>query len=200
VNLVRDNFPRSEITFLTSKDYAPLVEGFASANEVIALDRAAYRQWNLKVMGGHSIGLVRKLRRARLSLAVDFQGYGETALLTWLTGARRRWGCVHRRLRGWAYTDRVPRDSNLHPAEWNRALLAHCGLRLTPARNEFSLHERDLEAARQVSAARGCDTAKPTLYFLPFTSSPHKNWPLEKYLAVARFWSARGLQVLFGGG
>src|SRR5439155_22629973 len=152
VNLMRDNFPRAKITFLTSEENAGIAGGFASVDEVIALDRAAYRRWNLKAMGEHSIRLLRQLRRGRFSLVVDVPGYGETALLTWLPGAPRRWGSGYRRTRGWAYTNRVPRDSNLHPAKWNRALLARCGLRLTPGRNEFSLQERNLEAARQVFA------------------------------------------------
>src|SRR5205823_5653620 len=79
-------------------------------------------------------------------------------------------------------------------------LLGQCGLRLTPARNDFSLPEHDLELARAILAERGCDPGQPILYLQPFTSSAHKNWPLEKYLALARFWRARGVQVLFGGG
>jgi ADP-heptose:LPS heptosyltransferase len=38
------------------------------------------------------------------------------------------------------------------------------------------------------------------LFIQPFTSSSHKNWPLENYLAVAQHWQARGWQVIFGGG
>ncbi len=34
----------------------------------------------------------------------------------------------------------------------------------------------------------------------PFTSSEPKNWPLENFLAVARHWRDRGVQVIFIGG
>ncbi len=200
VHLIRDNFLRARITFLTSQENVRLLEGFGAVDEVIGVDRAAYRRWNLMATGGHAIRLLRQVRRGQFSLAVDFQGYGETALLTWLSGAPRRWGNVYRRTRGWAYTGRVLREHSVHPAEWNRSLLAICGLKLTPVRNQFVLPERDLEAARAIFAARGCDPNRPTLYLQPFTSSAHKNWPLEKYLAVARFWRARGVQILFGGG
>ena len=200
VHLIRDNFPRARITFLTSKENVRLLEGFSPVDEVIGVDRAAFRRWNLMAMGGHSIRLVRQVRHGRFALAVDFQGYGETAFLTWLSGAPRRWGNVYRWTRGWTYTSRVPRDHNVHPGVWNRSMLAKCGLKLTPVRNQFSLPDRDLEAARAVFLARGCDPRRPTLYLQPFTSSAHKNWPLEKYLALARFWRARAVQVLFGGG
>ena len=200
LHLIRDNFPRARITYLTSKENVRLLEGFGPVDEVIGVDRAAYRRWNLIAIASHSIRLLRKVRRSRFSLAVDFQGYGETALLTWLSGASRRWGNVYRRSRGWAYTSRVPRNHNVHPAEWNRSLLVKCGLKWEPVRNEFALPELDLEAARAILAARGFDPGRPTLYLQPFTSSAHKNWPLEKYLEVARFWQSRGAQVLFGGG
>ena len=200
VHLIRDNFPRARITFLTSKENVRLLEGFGPVDEVIGVDRAAYRRWNPMAIGSHSIRLLRQVRRGGFSLAVDFQGYGETALLTWLSGAAQRWGNVYRWTRGWTYTCRVPREHNVHPAEWNRSMLARCGLELTPVRNRFALPERDLEAARAVFLARGCDPGRPTLYLQPFTSSAHKNWPLEKYLALARFWRARAVQVLFGGG
>jgi ADP-heptose:LPS heptosyltransferase len=200
VNLIRDNFPRARITFLTSQENARLPEGFGPVDEVIGVDRAVYRRWNPAAIVGHSIRLLRQIRHNRFSITVDFQGYGETALLTWLSGAPRRWGNVYRGLRRWAYSRRAPRDRNVHPAEWNRSLLVKCGLQATSVRNHFDLPEHDLESARAAFAARGCDPDRPTLYVQPFTSSAHKDWPLEKYLAVARFWQARGVQILFGGG
>src|SRR5262249_28400355 len=44
------------------------------------------------------------------------------------------------------------------------------------------------------------DASRPTLFFQPFTSMRHKDWPLENYLALARHWGDRGVQILFGGG
>ena len=44
------------------------------------------------------------------------------------------------------------------------------------------------------------DPAKPTLFIQPFTSTSHKNWPLDRYLAAAGLWQRRGLQVLFSCG
>ncbi|MBI5384612.1 MAG: glycosyltransferase family 9 protein [Verrucomicrobia bacterium] len=200
VNLVRDNFPQARISFLTSKENIAMVSGCAAVDEIIALDRAAYRRKDFKAICAGTFELVRRLRRERFSLAVDFQGYGETALLTWLTRAPRRWGSVYRRGRRWAYTQGVTRAANLHPVEWNRRLLIECGLKPMPARNEFVLPEAEIQSARQFLAAHGCDSAQPVLYLQPFTSSPQKNWPMEHYLALANHWRARGVQVMFGGG
>ena len=39
VHLIRDNFPRARITFLTSKENVRLLEGFSPVDEVIGVDR-----------------------------------------------------------------------------------------------------------------------------------------------------------------
>jgi len=96
VHRLRDNLPRAKLSFLTSKEHAPILDGFAEVDETIALDRALFQQRRLKAVWAHTLELIRRLRRGRFSLVVDFQGYGETALLTWLTGAPERWGSVYR--------------------------------------------------------------------------------------------------------
>jgi len=59
---------------------------------------------------------------------------------------------------------------------------------------------RKAREARQFFAAHHLEVARPTLFFQPFTSSPNKNWPLDRYLAVARHGREQGWQILFGGG
>src|ERR1017187_2039952 len=86
VHRVREAFPEARISFLVSKEYAPLLEGFRDVDYVIAIDRARLRQRNPVAIAREMVGLLGRLRRPRFSLAVDFQGYGETALLTWWTG------------------------------------------------------------------------------------------------------------------
>ena len=200
VHRVREAFPQARISFLVSGEYAPLLEGFRDVDHVIALDRARLRQRNPVAIAREMVALLRRLRRPRFSLAVDFQGYGETSLLTWWTGAPQRWGSVYRPSRRWAYTRAATRNDHIHIADWNLSLLHQCGLELRPNRNEFHLPTHARQAALEYFAACGCDPARPTLLIQPFTSSPIKNWPLEKYLVLAKHWRAAGMQVIFSGG
>jgi ADP-heptose:LPS heptosyltransferase len=200
VHAVRKNFPSAQITFLTSKENLPLLRGFRDVDEAIALDRAALRGGHPLKMSGELFGLLEKMRAGKFSLAVDFQGFGETAWLARLTGAARRWGSVHGRGRAWAYTRWFPRNDEIHPADWNLSLLRQCGLKLGEIQNEFSLPPDALAAAKQFLATQNISATEKFLFIQPFTSSPHKNWPLENYLAVARHWRDGGGQVIFGGG
>src|ERR1039457_5019397 len=119
VHAVRENFPGAQITFMVSQEHAPLLEGFREVDEGIPVDRAIYRRGNPKPIVTGTFSLLRRLRRGHFSLAVDFQGYGETALLTWFTRAPERWGLVYQAMRGWAYTRGVTINRRLHPAEGN---------------------------------------------------------------------------------
>jgi ADP-heptose:LPS heptosyltransferase len=200
VNAVRENFPDAKITFLTSKENALFLQGFRAVNEVIALDRARLKTGNPLKVAPEFFGLLRKLRAGKFSLVVDFQGFGETAWLTRLTGAPQRWGSIYSSGRAWAYTHGFTRDDGIHPAGWHCSLLRQCGLKIGAPKNEFVPPPEALAGARNFFAEQKLDPAQTTLYLQPFTSTPHKNWPLENYLALARHWRGRGAQIIFGGG
>src|ERR1039458_579737 len=139
IGALRENFPAAKITFLTSKENAPLLRGFREVNEVITLDRVAFRSGNPLTVITEFFSLLRPLRAGKFSLVVDFQGFGETAWLARLTGAPQRWGSVYGSGRRWAYTRGLIRDEKMHPAEWNLQLLANCGVKSQIVKNEFSL-------------------------------------------------------------
>ena len=197
---VRDSFPGAKIIFLTSRENAGLLRGFRAVDETIEVDRGLYRRGHPWQILRATAGLLRRLRLEKFSLAVDLQGFVETAVLTWCSGAPQRWGSVYNKGRRWAYTHGVTRDYGLHPIDWNLFLLRECGLETRTIRNDFILPDDVLQSAREFFAANRLLPDKPTLFIQPFTSSPKKNWPLAGYLAVAEHWRRRGRQVLFGGG
>ena len=199
VHAVRENFPEAKLHFLVSREYAPLLRGFPGIDGIIPLDRAVYRSGNLKAMGVCTLELLRTLRRKNFSMAVDFQGYGETEFFSWWSGAAERWGNLYHPLRGWAYTRTSARAEKTHPVEWNLSLLRRCGLRVGGIHNKFILPADPLEKARRFFAANNLDEGRPVLFIQPFTSSPQKNWPLANFMKLAWHWQSRGVQVLFGG-
>ena len=71
--------------------------------------------------------------------------------------------------------------------------------RRNPEMNLFCRQTR-WRKRKNFSLENDLNPSKPTLFLQPFTSSPHKNWPLENYLALARHFQSRGAQIIFGGG
>ncbi|MDE3067835.1 MAG: glycosyltransferase family 9 protein [Verrucomicrobiota bacterium] len=167
-------------------------------NDVIALDRAALR--NPSATGPELFRLLHRLRAGKFSLVVDFQGYGETAWLSWWSGAPERWGSVYGAGREWLYTRGITRNERIHHADWHLSLLRQCGLRAGEIQNEFVLPVEALAEARKLFMENNLDPAKSTLFLQPFTSTPFKSWPLENFLALARHFHSRGVQIIFGGG
>jgi ADP-heptose:LPS heptosyltransferase len=200
IHMIRENFPNAKITFLTSRENAPLLQGFREVDETIMLDRNHFKSGNPIRILTETISLMRRLRGGKFSLVVDFQGFGETAWFARLSGAPRRWSTVYGPGRRWAFTYGAELDNQIHYADQHLSLLQQCGLRRGEIRNEFVMPENALTEARRFFVSSGLDPARPTLFIQPFTSSPQKDWPLDRFLTVARHWQARGLQILFGGG
>ena len=200
VALLRQKIPGAKITFLTTRENADLLRGFRDVNETITLNRAIFRGGNPLRIGGELLRLIQKLRAGKFSLVVDLQSNGESGWLTQLTGAPQRWGFATRVTRRWAYTSFTDHFYQLHPAKSNCALLCHCGLATGEMRNVFSLPPDALAEARAFFYEQKLVAGRPTIFIQPFTSAAHKNWPLENYLAVARFWRERGTQIILGGG
>ena len=57
-----------------------------------------------------------------------------------------------------------------------------------------------MAGAGKFFAENNLDAAKPILFLQPFTSTPHKNWPLVNFIGMARHFHSRGVQIVFGGG
>ena len=200
VHVIRAAHPNAQITFLVSQEHAALLEGFEEVNSTIQVDRARFRGLHPYRTISEAVTLWRSLRAERFSVVIDFQGYGETGLLTWCTGASKRWGTVYRAARRWAYTHGVRRRPGQHPAESHLELLKDCGLPASAPRNEFKLPAAAADSAKVFFAKQTLDPRRATLFIQPFTSSRPKDWPLEGYLELGRQWLSEGKQVLFGGG
>lgn len=201
VQAVRAAFPRSRITFLVDKELAPVLEGFSAVDTTLSIDRAGYKRCNPLVLLRGTFRLLSSLKRPRFSLAVDFHGFGETAWFTWWSGAPQRWGNVYQPARSWAYTRPVQHNSAMHPIDYNLELLRQAGgLPAVPPANHFKVPAKVMALARRCFQENNLNPDLPTLLVQPFTSTPGKNWPLDKYLSVARRARACGLQILFGGG
>jgi len=200
VHAVRANFPSAQISYLTSNENAGLLKGFRDIDTIIPLDRAALQTGNPIKMATSIMSLLRRLRAGKFDLVVDFQGYGETALLARLTGAPQRWGSLYSKGRAWAYTHGMRRRDEIHPADWCLSMLEQCGLSLAPIKNEFAPPDDALAAAANFLSDKKLDPAKATLFIQPFTSSQKKDWPVENFLVLGRCWQAQFGQVIFGGG
>ncbi len=76
--------PSWPVTFVTQREWAPLLDGLPGLARVVCFDRRG---------GARALSEVRReLRRSRYDVALDLQGNWKSAAVAWLSGARRRLG------------------------------------------------------------------------------------------------------------
>src|SRR5215510_3103965 len=100
---IRMRFPSAHITYLVETAAAPVVAGNPHIDDVMIVPRAQGFSGFFK-----ELALIRKLRRRRFDLAIDFHGGPRASTLTWLSGAAQRIGYTVAG-RSWMYTTRVTR-------------------------------------------------------------------------------------------
>lgn len=120
VKALRDHYPQSRLCYLTETGPAKLLQGNPHIDRIITRDRK----------GGLSqeIQLVRKLRRAKFDLVIDFFCNPRSAWMSFLTGAPCRIATYHAGRSWWyTYTPKV-RGRTGYSAEDKLALLEAIGI------------------------------------------------------------------------
>jgi heptosyltransferase I len=184
---LRDAFPEARIDWLIEPQWRRLLEGNPDLTEIISLERKS---------AGGLISTIRKLRAARYTCAIDFQGLYKSALPALASGAPRRIGFTTTYAReGFAsllYTDRInPRGA--HKVDHNLTLAEVAGARTASPRFPLTPSPEDEKQVTQELARHNI----ADFYVLnPGGGWRSKCWPPERYgelhhrLAVQHGWRA----------
>ncbi|HKD63088.1 MAG TPA: glycosyltransferase family 9 protein [Candidatus Acidoferrales bacterium] len=179
---LRDAFPEAQIDWVIDARWQRLLEGNPDLNEVIVYDR--------RKSGGLSSS-IRKLRAARYTCAIDFQGLYKSALLALASGAPRRIGFqssyAREGLVSMLYTDHVnPRGP--HKVDHNRTLVERAGAHLAAPRFPLAIRPEDDELVVRELQSRSITD----FYVLnPGGGWVSKCWPAERYGELHRQLATR---------
>ncbi len=169
---LRDTFPEARIDWVIDARWQRLLEGNPDLNEVIAYDRRH---------AGALSSSMRKLRAARYTCAIDFQGLYKSALLAFASGAPRRIGFqssyAREGLVSMLYTDRLnPRGP--HKVDHNRTLVERAGAHVGQPRFPLAIRPEDDDIVTREPKNRGVTD----FYVLnPGGGWLSKCWPAERY-------------------
>jgi lipopolysaccharide heptosyltransferase I len=169
---LRDAFPDARIDWVVDPRWKRLLEGNPDLTEVISHDR--------KSAGGIAAS-IRRLREARYTCAIDFQGLYKSALLVLASGAPRRIGFqssyAREGLVAMLYTDRLnPRGP--HKVDHNLTLAERAGARLGKPRFPLAIRVEDDELVTRALN----EHALVEFYVLnPGGGWRSKCWPAERY-------------------
>lgn len=177
VSGLRDSFPQGEIIWLTDPKWKGLVESSELATEV----------WETETRSFHSVrDVLRRIRKKKVTAAIDYQGLWKSASLPFLSGVPRRIGFSSETIREFAvpvlYTDRV-RARQTHIADQNGELSQHAGAKKGVA--PVSLAVSSLQEAFVLQLLRGFAIERYVV-LSPGGGWRSKCWPAARYGELCR--------------
>ncbi|HEV3050983.1 MAG TPA: glycosyltransferase family 9 protein [Longimicrobium sp.] len=191
INSIKMHRPEARITWIMQPGSAALVQGHPAVDEIVVVDRK-------RGVAGFA-DLRRALAGRRFDVALNLQAYFKAGIATRLTGAPVRVGYDQARARDltWLFsTQRLPRQPRGHVQDEFLEFLDFLGV---PVRLEWGLEPSEEEAARYAPLLP--DAAGPTVAMVVGTTKPEKEWPAERYAALADRVATElgGRTVLVGG-
>jgi ADP-heptose:LPS heptosyltransferase len=184
IRAVRRHFPDARITYIVEEEAAAVVLRNPHLDAVIVA-RSPHAVGRLRA----DLALVRRLRKERYDLAIDFHGGPRSSMLTWLSGAPRRIG-YEVAGRSWMYTTRVPRPRALRPrhsvlSQWD--VLLPLGIAPPDPETDTTEMPDDLLAsattARRLAEA-GVAPGNPVIVVHVSAGNPFRRWPSDSFVEL----------------
>jgi heptosyltransferase I len=188
VAALRKSFPEAKIVWLTHPRWKGLVESSELATEIWEIETRSRRS---------SRETIARIRRAKFTAAIDYQGLWKSAALPFLGGVSRRIGFSSQTIREFGvpilYTDRV-HARKPHIADQNGELSLHAGAQSGVA--SFSLSVQAVQEMFVLQLLRGFGIEKYVV-LSPGGGWSSKCWPPERYGALCkRIFEMLGLRCV----
>ena len=189
--------PESAVSLLVDPGLEPLLSGLTGPGGVLALPAQVRGSWPVRAWR-----LSRFLVRRRFDCAIVSNPQKELHAAIRLAGIpvrvgyARKWGCLltHRVEDRKALGDR-------HEVEYNFTLIRALGLPATLRPWRFPPFSREQAEIAGLPELRGLQSSEPLVAVHPFSSTPQKRWPAERYRELIRRLNGRaGVRVVVVGG
>src|SRR5277367_6867212 len=184
-------WPETRFTWIIGKVEAKLMREILPEIEFITFDKNATARelWRLRAL----------LRGRRFDLLLDLQLAFRASLVSSLVAAHIKLGFDRpraRELQWWFTNARIAPAASEHVLDSFMGFVRACGIEPVAPRWDLKLPAEALEYGRGIVT-----DDRPTLLISPCSSHPARNWPAERYAAVANYAAAahRMRVVLVGG-
>ncbi len=189
LHVLREQIPRSRITYLTESPYHTLLENHPDVDEILTYDLK--NQWS-------QIKILFKLMYRRFDLVIDLFGNPRSALWTFLSSAHYRIGGSFR-VRRFFYTHTIKDDGKP-----KSAIQFHLGY-LQPLRLTYQISdpfivitENEKRDAKVYLQKKGYQIDKKIVLIHPGAKWPAKRWLTYRFSVLAnRLVNEMGVQVYF---
>ncbi len=192
---LRAAFPKARIDWLVQDSFADVIIAHPALSHVFKFPRADFGRWTRSLNLPAIAGFLSTLKQPRYDLVLDCQGLARSALFAWATRARMRVGHSDaRECAPIAYTTRVPASIETHTVDRMLSLVEALGLDARRGPDEMRLYVPP--AADGFAASRGLSRY---VVLAPTSRWPGKQWPAERFAAVAEALRAQGVTCVLVG-
>ena len=181
-HLIKQRWPDAFVAWAVEKGPAPLVQSCPAVNETVVVPKGFLKS------PGQLAQVRRRLRTLKIDVALDPQSLTKSAVLAWLSGAKRRIGFsrpIGREIAPWLHTTLVtPQET--HVVRRYLEVLKPLGLRAEERDIVCDLPRDDVSDS---TIRRYLAAMLPNQDFAvinPGAGWDSKVWPAERYAAVAR--------------
>jgi len=191
VNSLKAAAPRAHITWVIQPPAHALVRNHPAVDDFVLFQRKK---------GWRGFAEIRRALRGRgFDLVIALQVYFKAGVITAMIDAPRKLGFDRARARdlNWLFTtERIPARGQRHVQDQYFEFLEHLGVPVVPEWGHGPTPEERARYAEVLPPFRG-----PTVAFVVGTSKPAKEWPAERYAALAdRLHTELGARVVLVGG
>jgi predicted lipopolysaccharide heptosyltransferase III len=195
IRALRRHYPDARLSYVVEEEAEPVVRHNPHLDDVI-IAKSRHAAGRLRA----DFALIRRLRRERYDLAIDFHGGPRSSLITFASGAPTRIG-YQVAGRSWMYTTAVPRPRALrarHSVESQWDVLAPLGI--MPPNPETDSTEMAEDPAACAAVARrlveaGVESGHPLVVIHVSAGNPFRRWPAASFVdLIGRLASANPLR------
>ncbi len=179
IRALAENYPNYEIHFLTE---SPAHQIFEFSPYIHKIYQYPKREKFLDI-----IKLIYQLRREQFSYVIDFQGIPKTAIISWLTGARKRIG---HELRGRSifYTHPVLSLEHFrYSAQKKGHLLSALGINVKGFQLDFFTDQQDEKKAELILNQLNVQPDQLLISVSPVSRRDYKIWPATRFSKICDF-------------
>jgi len=180
---LKEAFPKIHLTWIVEQMSAPMVEGNPYLDEVIVLPARLRDRLSFTSLRGFA-AVRSDLRAKRFDLALDLQGLSKSALVTWASGARYRFGQDWLRELAPLFETRIPRQpDSVHIVDQLLDTARFLGATVNAVKFPLHIPREAAEAARAMLKEAGVDPDSDYAVYNPsHGGGGFKGWSTEGFV------------------
>lgn len=191
---LRRAFPKARIDWLVNDTFVASIEHHPALSNAVPFARKALGAGLKRLNPRPTREFLAGLRRTKYDLVIDAQGLFRSGLFARATGAPRRIGFANARELGWAFmTERHEVDRDMHTVDRMLKLIELAGI---PPVADMRLYSG---AAERDAITRLIGEGDWPIVIAPTSRWVGKQWPSDRFAALARHLVSRGDRVAIVG-